>query len=80
MNPSVVTAIWGLRHRPTFDVGLDELKIRMGFGGEDDLGGDRAALRVYTNIGVCFSECVKQPLADGMPIDLEQCRARLPPA
>jgi cytochrome c5 len=81
MNPSVITAIWGLRHRPTFDVGLDEPKIRMGLGGEDDLGGERAALRVYTNIGVCFSECIKQPLADGTPIDLEQCRASdcLPP-
>jgi mono/diheme cytochrome c family protein len=82
MNPGMITPIWELRHRPTFDVGLDEPKLRMGQGGEDDLGGQRAALRVYTNIGVCFSECVAPHLADGRPIDLEQCRrdcADLPP-
>lgn len=81
MNPGVITAIWGLRHRPTFDVGQDQPQIRMGQGGEDDLGGERAALRVYTNIGVCFSECVRQPLAEGTPINLEQCRLSgcLPP-
>jgi mono/diheme cytochrome c family protein len=74
MNPGMITPIWELRHRPTFNVGLDEPKLRMGQGGEDDLGGQRAALRVYTNIGVCFSECVAPRLADGRPIDLEQCR------
>lgn len=85
MNPTVITQIWDLRRRPTFDVDLDEPRIRMGHGGEDDLGTDIAAIRVYTNLGVCFAECVA-PRPDrpdpAAPIDLEQCRhdcADLPP-
>lgn len=85
MNPTVITQIWDLRHRLTFDVGLDKPKLRMGHGGEDDLGLDVAATRVYTNLGVCFAECVAprpdRPDATA-PIDLEQCRndcADLPP-
>ncbi|ADJ27977.1 hypothetical protein [Nitrosococcus watsonii] len=82
MNPGTITPIWELRHRPTFEVGSGKPQIRMGQGGEDDLGSQRATLRVYTNIGVCFLECVAPRLAEGMPIDLEQCRrdcADLPP-
>ncbi|ADE13407.1 conserved hypothetical protein [Nitrosococcus halophilus Nc 4] len=82
MNPGTITPIWELRHRPTFNVGPDKPKIRMGQGGEDDLGSQRAALRVYTNIGVCFFECVAPSLAEDRPIDLKQCRrdcADLPP-
>ncbi len=78
MNPGMITPVWELRHRPPFDVGLDEPELRMGQGGEDDLGGPRAAVRVYTNIGVCFSECVAPRLVDGMPIDFEQCRRDCP--
>lgn len=85
MNPSVITQIWDLPHRPTFDVGLNKPKLRMGHGGEDDLGIDVAAIRVYTNLGVCFTECVaprpERP-DSAAPIDLEQCRsdcADLPP-
>lgn len=81
MNPGAITPIWELRHRPRFDVGSHGRQLRMGQGGEDDLGGERAALRVYTNIGVCFAECVQQAAADGTAIDLQQCRASgcLPP-
>lgn len=72
MNPGVVTAFWNLPHRPKFDVGMSELKNRGGQGGEDDVGADLAAIRVYTNIGVCFKECVAA--RPGQPIDIAQCR------
>jgi hypothetical protein len=77
MNPGVVTAFWDQRHRKTFDVGMADEQLRNGQGGEDDVGGDLAAVRVYMNIGVCFAECVA-PRPDrpdpGAPIDLDQCR------
>ncbi|MGE3683368.1 MAG: hypothetical protein AB7G93_16715 [Bdellovibrionales bacterium] len=72
MNPGTITAFWNLPHRPVFDVGMGALKSRGGQGGEDDVGADLAALRVYTNIGVCFNECVAS--RPGQPIDLAQCR------
>jgi mono/diheme cytochrome c family protein len=72
-NPGVVTAFWNHPYRPTFDVGLGEDKMRNGQGGEDDLGGDVAAVRVYTNIGVCFVECVLGPMQANQPIDVEAC-------
>lgn len=77
-NPGTITAIWEVERRPTFDVGLPDEKIRSGQGGEDDLGGDVAALRVYTNIGVCFQECVAGPAAAGVPIDAQTCRETCP--
>lgn len=86
MNPGVVTAFWDQPRRATFDVGMDDEQLRNGQGGEDDVGTALAATRVYTNIGVCFAECVA-PRADrpsvSDPIDLAQCRrdcADLPPA
>jgi len=78
MNPGVVTAFWNHPYRPTFDVGMDEAKMRNGQGGEDDVGGDLAALRVYTNIGVCFQECVAGPMQAGQPIDIATCYASCP--
>jgi hypothetical protein len=72
MNSGTITAFWNVPHRPLFDVGLESPKLRAGQGGEDDLGGDIAALRVYTNIGVCFQECVAS--RPGQPIDMNQCR------
>lgn len=57
MNPGVVTAFWEQKKRNTFDVGTGTPEIRSGQGGEDDLGGLVAAERVYTNIGVCYTEC-----------------------
>ncbi|MBK9030792.1 MAG: hypothetical protein IPL61_05535 [Myxococcales bacterium] len=81
MNPGVVTAFWDQPKRATFDVGMDAEQLRNGQGGEDDVGSALAAIRVYTNIGVCFAECIA-PRADrpdpGAPIDLAQCRAACP--
>lgn len=83
MNPGVITAFWEHPSRPRFDVGMSEPKMRNGQGGEDDVGGDLAAVRVYTNIGVCFAECVapraatdpRGPRPDpNAPIDLAQCK------
>lgn len=74
-NPGVVTAFWEWSHRPTFDVGMAEEKMRNGQGGEDDVGPDLAALRVYTNIGVCFQECTAPAMATHTPIDIAACRA-----
>lgn len=76
MNPGTITAFWNLPHRPTFEVGMSEKKGRGGQGGEDDVGADLAAIRVYTNIGVCFNECVAS--RPGQPIDLVQCRRDCP--
>lgn len=78
MNPGVVTAFWEQKHRLTFDVDTGTPEIRSGQGGEDDLGGLVAAERVYTNIGVCFSECTAKAIASGKPIDPGQCRAECP--
>ncbi|MCC6552911.1 MAG: hypothetical protein IT372_07810 [Polyangiaceae bacterium] len=73
-NPTAFTPIWGWEHRPAFHVGPGEPALRNGWGGEDDLGLPIAAMRVYTNIGVCFAECVApDPTA---PIDPERCRAQ----
>lgn len=74
-NPGVVTAFWEWRDRPRFDVGMDEPKMRNGQGGEDDIGPDLAAVRVYTNIGACFFECSQPALATGRPVDIAACKA-----
>lgn len=78
MNPGTITAFWEQRHRPSFDVGLDAPKIRNGQGGEDDVGGELAAIRVYTNIGMCFQECIANRPDPSAPIDPVQCRADCP--
>ena len=78
MNAGTVTAFWEHPNRPTFDVGMDVPKLRNGQGGDDDVGGDLATLRVYTNIGVCFFECVAGPATSGVPIDIDTCRATCP--
>ncbi len=77
-NPGVMTAFWEHKNRNLFDVGMDQPKLRNGQGGEDDIGGDIAALRVYTNIGVCFFECVAGPVSQNQPIDINACRASCP--
>ena len=77
-NPGVVTAFWEWPHRPKFDVGRSEPQLRNGQGGEDDLGPDYAALRVYTNIGVCFAQCTAPAVATNQPIDIAACRANCP--
>jgi cytochrome c5 len=75
MNPGVITAFWEWKNRPHFDVGLDKPQLRNGQGGEDDLGPGPAAIRVYTNIGVCFQECTLPAMLSGQPIDVDACRA-----
>jgi hypothetical protein len=77
-NPGVVTAFWNHPSRPTFDVDMDEHKMRNGQGGEDDVGGDLAALRVFTNIGACFVECVVGPMQAKQPIDIDTCYQTCP--
>jgi mono/diheme cytochrome c family protein len=76
MNPGTITAFWNMPQRPLFDVAMEKPKNRGGQGGEDDVGADLAALRVYTNIGVCFAECVAA--RPGQPIDIAQCRQACP--
>ena len=69
MNPGTVTAFWNHAFRPKFDNGTGgEPELRNGQGGEDDLGGDIAALRVYTNIGVCFQECTLPAVLTDSPM------------
>jgi hypothetical protein len=78
MNPGVVTAFWDQTKRADFHVGMSTQMLRNGQGGEDDVGTTLAARRVYTNIGVCFAECIA-PRPDrpdpNAPIDLAQCEA-----
>lgn len=83
MNPGTITAFWEQKHRPVFDVGAGTPQLRSGQGGEDDLGGIVAAERVYTNLGVCFEDCVLARTDPSAPIDLPACRATcddFPPA
>ncbi len=77
-NPGVVTHFWEWPHRPTFDIGTGEDVMRNGQGGEDDVGPGLAAVRVYTNTGVCFAECTAPAIAGNRPIDIDQCRAACP--
>jgi cytochrome c5 len=78
MNPGIITQIWELKHRRLFDAGVAEPQLRNAQGGEDDLGLAIAARRVYTNIGVCFQECVAEKVAAGLPIDIAECVAKCP--
>ncbi|HEX3760862.1 MAG TPA: hypothetical protein VHW23_19320, partial [Kofleriaceae bacterium] len=85
-NPSIITQIFSLPDRPYFHVHDNAMPLtahRMGFGGEDDIGCERAVLRVYFNIGMCAAECMLGHLANGpggsqTPIDLDQCRRDCP--
>jgi mono/diheme cytochrome c family protein len=85
-NPGIITQFFQFVDRPYFDFTLDGQPIRVhraGQGGEDDTGCERAALRVYFNIGMCATECMVGHLANGpgqsqTPIDLDQCRRDCP--
>ena len=77
-NPGVVTAFWEWPNRPLFEVGSEQPQLRNGQGGEDDLGPGIAALRVYTNIGVCFAQCTAPAIGTNQPIDIAACRANCP--
>lgn len=82
-NPGIITQFFNFPDRPYFDVTLNGSAVhahRSGHGGEDDVGCERAALRVFFNIGMCAAECMIPHLANGpggtqTPIDLDQCRA-----
>lgn len=85
-NPGIITPIFNLDQRPQFHVTLDGNPLtarRTGQGGEDDAGCERAAMRVFFNIGMCAAECMVGHLADGpggtqTEIDLDACRKICP--
>jgi cytochrome c5 len=85
-NPGIITQVFNLPDRPFFDLTLggEPMRVhRAGQGGEDDAGCERAALRVYFNIGMCAAECMIGHLDNGpggtqTPIDVEQCRRDCP--
>ncbi len=67
-NPGIITQFYDFPDRPYFDnhyAGVAESVHRAGQGGEDDSGCERAALRVYFNIGMCAAECMVPHLANG---------------
>ncbi|MEO8553590.1 MAG: cytochrome C, partial [Kofleriaceae bacterium] len=85
-NPGIITQFFDLPNRPYFnltDHGMPISVHRAGQGGEDDVGCEKAALRVYFNIGMCAAECMVPHLANGpggtqTPIDDAECTARCP--
>jgi len=85
-NPGIITQFFNTPERPYFDLTDNGLAIhvhRGGQGGEDDAGCEKAALRVYFNIGMCAAECMVPHLANGpggtqTPIDDAECSQRCP--
>lgn len=85
-NPGIITQFYDFPDRPYFTNhynGAAESVHRAGQGGEDDSGCQRAALRVYFNIGMCAAECMVPHLANGpggsqTPIDLTACEQVCP--
>ena len=94
-NPGIITQFFEFPERPYFSPhsslvnlanfgdGTPAQAHRAGQGGEDDVGCQLAALRVYFNIGMCAAECMIPHLANGLngtqtPIDLQQCATVCP--
>lgn len=85
-NPGIITQFFNVDDRPFFNLtdGGSPIRVhRGGQGGEDDAGCEKAALRVYFNIGMCAAECMVGHLANGpggtqTEIDIGQCRAACP--
>lgn len=85
-NPGIITQFWNFPDRPFFDQTDEGTPIRVhraGQGGEDDVGCEKAALRVYFNIGMCVAECVLPHVANGpggtqTPIDDAECATKCP--
>lgn len=85
-NPGIITQFFDLPNRPYFNVTTNGVPVtahRAGQGGEDDLGCETAALRVYFNIGMCAAECMIPHLANGpggtqTPIDTAACSSMCP--
>jgi mono/diheme cytochrome c family protein len=85
-NPGIITQFFQVPDRPFFDLHDEGTPIhvhRGGQGGEDDAGCEKAALRVYFNIGMCAAECMVGHLANGpggsqTEIDDAECTAKCP--
>lgn len=74
-NPGVVTAFFDVPHRPYF-TNTEGTFHRGGQGGEDDIGGQTAAARVYSNIGMCYRECSLPAVMTSTPIDIAACKKK----
>jgi mono/diheme cytochrome c family protein len=91
-NPGIITQFFDFPERPYFNVtsslvdlttygdGTTPIAHRAGQGGEDDVGCELAATRVYFNIGMCAADCMIPHLENGpggsqTPIDLTACAA-----
>jgi mono/diheme cytochrome c family protein len=85
-NAGIITQFFNVPDRPFFDLHDEGMPInvhRGGQGGEDDAGCEKAALRVYFNIGMCAAECMVGHLANGpggtqTEIDDAECSAACP--
>jgi len=93
-NPGIITQFYDFPDRPYFTVHQGGVLLnaygvtggqahRAGQGGEDDVGCELAATRVYFNIGMCAAECMLPHLTNGpggmqTPIDLAACGAACP--
>jgi hypothetical protein len=85
-NPGIITQFFQVDDRPFFNLtdGGHPINVhRGGQGGEDDVGCEKAALRVFFNIGMCAAECMVGHLANGpggsqTEIDDAECTARCP--
>lgn len=88
-NPGIITQFYDFPDRPYFTVHQNGVLLnnfgvtngqahRAGQGGEDDVGCQLAATRVYFNIGMCAQECMlphlgANPPATQTPIDMAAC-------
>jgi mono/diheme cytochrome c family protein len=88
-NPGIITQFYHFDDRPYFTVHQNGVLLnsfgitngvahRAGQGGEDDVGCNLAASRVYFNIGMCAAECMlpalgTNPPATQTPIDIPTC-------
>jgi hypothetical protein len=90
-NPGIITQFFDFPDRPYFTVEQNGVLLnahgvtggqahRAGQGGEDDVGCQLAATRVYFNIGMCAGPCMLPNLTNGpggtqTPINLTTCAA-----
>ncbi len=88
-NPGIITQFYQFDDRPYFTVHQNGVLLnnfgvtngqahRAGQGGEDDVGCQLAATRVYFNIGMCAQECMlphlgTNPPSTQSPIDMAAC-------